>query len=461
MHVPFVYYPDNVGGTEVYVESLVQELNKFEVDGIIVAPGDKSESYLWNEIPIKRFSVSTQIKDVGEMYGEGDEIAAREFEKILGEEMPDIVHLHAYTRAISLKLISKIKEKKIPIVFTYHTPTITCQRGTMLRWGVRECDGVMNPTLCSACSLQGKGMSSILANCLAQIPRNIGKILGKRGLTGGIWTALRTKDLVSVRQECTRKFLGSMDHIVAVCFWVEQVLLANGLKKEKITLCRQGLAQKKHGLQEGLSSSKPNKAMRLAFLGRLDSTKGLDIVIKAINLIPECKLQLDIYGVPQGIAGAGYETLLRQLADNDKRIHFKQPIASQEVVKTLKNYDALVVPSQWMETGPLVVLEAFEAGIPVIGSKMGGIAELVQDGVNGFLVEPKDISQWAQVIKKMCETSIQRTKLGPINSPRKMNEVAEEMKKIYISTLKTEGGEIFSNLKAFMPSCKNGKSMLS
>ena len=72
---------------------------------------------------------------------------------------------------------------------------------------------------------------------------------------------------------------------------------------------------------------------------------------------------------------------LRRIASNDHRVRFLDAIPLGEIVSVLAQYDILVVPSQWLETGPLVVYEAFSAGIPVLGSRLGGIAELVRDGV--------------------------------------------------------------------------------
>ena len=97
---------------------------------------------------------------MSELYGEGDELAAREFEKILDEEEPDLVHLHAFTRGVSLKIVRAAKARQIPVVFTYHTPTVTCTRGTMMRWGRIPCDGEMLGRRCTACTLHGLGIES-------------------------------------------------------------------------------------------------------------------------------------------------------------------------------------------------------------------------------------------------------------------------------------------------------------
>ncbi len=404
IQVPFTYYPDPVGGTEIYVESLVRGLKNLGVETVIAAPGVLSRDYDWDGIPVRRFAVSSHLGDVAEMYGEGDRLAALEFDKILELEKPDLVHLHAHTRAISLKLLNVVRARQIPIIFTYHTPTVTCQRGTMLRWGREECNGVMEPLTCAACSLHGNGVPKILSHLIARIPNATGTRLGRMGLRGGIWTALRTRSLVTLKHASTQKFLNKMDHIVAVCQWVQNLLLRNNVDANNITLCRQGLPQANYsGIPERSHQDGQKGILRLVFLGRLDPTKGIEVLLKAMSLIPECKVSLDIYGVVQGNSGKDYEAKLHHLSSNDSRIRFLPPIPISDVVETLAKYDVLAVPSQWMETGPIVVLEAFAAGISVIGSDLGGIAELVQDKKNGLLVEPANPRSWADAVSKMAD----------------------------------------------------------
>jgi len=346
-----------------------------------------------------------------------------------------LVHFHAHTRAISLKLVNKIKARNLPVVFTYHTPTITCQRGTMLRWGDKECDGLMEPVRCTECSLHGKGLNKTLAQSLARIPVGLSSTIGKLVGKSKFGTALRTRELVSKRQSTVKKFLGKMDHIIAVCQWVFDALVINGIPTEKITLCRQELTQDslretdERTITEEFVSDR-SKAIKLVFLGRLDPTKGVDLLISALQLIPEHPVTLDIYGVSQGDGGVTYESQLRSSVAQDYRIQFRQPVPSGEIIKTLRQYDALVVPSRWMETGPLVVLEAFAAGIPVIGSNLGGIRELVTDGLNGFLVNPQNFSDLSGAIVKFQNAKFQKNRFKNATIENK-KPLAKKMDDIY------------------------------
>jgi glycosyltransferase involved in cell wall biosynthesis len=85
-----------------------------------------------------------------------------------------------------------------------------------------------------------------------------------------------------------------------------------------------------------------------------------------------------------------------------------------------------------METGPLVLLEAFAAGVPVLGAHLGGIAELVRDGVDGVLVAPDDFSAWAGAIARLAANPhIVRELRGNITAPRSIEAVADDMAEVY------------------------------
>jgi glycosyltransferase involved in cell wall biosynthesis len=98
----------------------------------------------------------------------------------------------------------------------------------------------------------------------------------------------------------------------------------------------------------------------------------------------------------------------------------------------MRDYDAIAVPSRGLETGPLVVLEAFAAGRPVLGADLGGIAELVSHDVDGLLIAPNNSSIWASAIAELASDPrrIQRLAAG-IRAPRTMEDAAGEMVTLY------------------------------
>ncbi len=438
LQAPFTFHPDPIGGTEVYVEALARHLQRAGAQVAVAAPGGRNEEYRHEGIPVYRFaSAATDLKS---LYGGGDEQAAKAFGCILDQERPDIVHMHALTPAVSVRIVRQAKQRGIPVIFTYHTPTVNCQRGTLLRWGKKVCDGRLDVDLCARCALNGLGLPRGLADAVGRVPISVGQALASIGLSGGVWTALRMRQLISVRLTAVRALFAETDHMVAVCAWVQDLLERNGVPLQKITLSPQGLMQEVRSEHRARCSEDPSSeasvfkapGIRLAFLGRMDPVKGAHLLIRAIRQIPQAHLSLDLYGVVQGSREIAYLKRLRSMAGADSRITFREPIAAADVVDCLKGYDLLAVPSQWLETGPLVVLEAFAAGIPVIASNLGGIPELVQDGVNGLLVQADSEAAWAQRLREVCNDRNLVLRLGrAVPAPKGMDTVASEMSALY------------------------------
>jgi glycosyltransferase involved in cell wall biosynthesis len=437
IHVSFCFAPDPFGGTEVYVANLARDLPRLGIETMVAAPSDTSRSYEVDGLRVRRYAVDSRIADVAELYGPGDEFAANEFGKILDEEMPDVVHLHAFTRGVSLRLIRAAKQRGIPVVFTYHTPTVSCQRGTLLLWGESFCDGKLDVVRCTGCTLNGLGVYAPLAAQLGRLSPGVGRWLGERNLQGGIWTALRMSELITVRHAGFRQLAAEVDHIVAVCKWVQDVILLNDVPSAKVSLSRHGINWTQDRTTAPAEPSTRDET-RVAFVGRFDPTKGLDVLIKAFKTAPTLKVVLDIYGVVQGPASAAYQKEMQALATGDPRILFHEPLEPQEVVPRLRQYDFLAIPSEWLETGPLVALEAFAAGIPVIGWKRGGLNEIVQHGVNGLLIEPGAVVGWVETLRRVSEDANLRAQLkAGVRPPRTGVEVAREMLALYESLLES------------------------
>jgi glycosyltransferase involved in cell wall biosynthesis len=208
--------------------------------------------------------------------------------------------------------------------------------------------------------------------------------------------------------------------------------MRNSIPAEKLVLSRHGLPQSAPLASEpAFIPASDRTPVRIVFLGRLHPTKGLDILLQAISSLPNAPLELHVYGIREDPEGA-YARALRQAAAGDPRIRFCAPVPSDQVPTLLRGFDVLAVPSRWLETGPLVVLEAFAAGVPVIGSKLGGLVELVDDGVNGLLVEPESVESWSAVLRQLIEEPdlIAQLRAG-IRPPRRMEAVADDMQAVY------------------------------
>lgn len=435
VHVPYTFFPDPPGGTEVYVRALAQEQKKRGIAAMVAAPADRDSSYLHEGLPVRRFAISSS-NTLNDLYGEGDRHAAQSFARILDEECPDLVHLHAFTSAVSLRLVRECRERGVPVVFSYHTPTVSCQRGTLLRWGKQICDGTLNVRRCSRCTLHGLGLDKFSSTVAGSVPKSFGRLIGRFGASGGPWTALRMSDLVRQRHDAIHALLTEVDHCIALCQWVKDLLLHIGVPDHKITVSRQGLC---HSIQSTDTSEEKavggrDSRVRIAFLGRLDPVKGAHIVLQALRSSPAVNLQMDIFGISQGKRDEEYARQLKLAAAGDSRITFRPPMSASQVVPVLCTYDAVAIPSHCLETGPMVMLEAFAAGVPVIGSRLGGIEEQVQHNVNGLLVDPGSVVAWAEALREVSGSLglLARLRAG-VRPPRTIATAADEIEAVYAS----------------------------
>jgi glycosyltransferase involved in cell wall biosynthesis len=116
-------------------------------------------------------------------------------------------------------------------------------------------------------------------------------------------------------------------------------------------------------------------------------------------------------------------------------------VPQAEVAALLRGYHVIAVPTRGVETGPLVVLEAFAAGTPVVGSRLGGIAELVEHEVNGLLVSGNHPRAWAAGLQRLADDRnlLRRLRSG-VPSVRSEKTVAVDMAALYRSLLASRVG---------------------
>ena len=261
LYVPYTYFPDAVGGTEIYVAGLAEALRPYGVHSAIAAPGEADDSYLHNEVPIFRFATEGGA-DLDRAYGAPDPRAAQSFMALIARLRPRIVHLHARTAAVSVRFVDAAHAAGGKVVLTYHTPTVSCARGTMMWMGRSPCDGKLDRRRCTRCALAQHGVPPLLRGAIARTPQAIGDALGQAGLAGGAFTALRLASLIGAGHRRFAELARKVDRIVAPCRWVGEALRRNGVPEEKLVLCRQGLSRHPGPGRQALPQ--PNLASRAA-----------------------------------------------------------------------------------------------------------------------------------------------------------------------------------------------------
>jgi glycosyltransferase involved in cell wall biosynthesis len=141
--------------------------------------------------------------------------------------------------------------------------------------------------------------------------------------------------------------------------------------------------------------------MRFLLLCRLTVEKGIRVVLDAMARLPA-----DV-GVELTIAGRGpLESVARQAAEQDSRIRFMGFVTGEAKQQLLTEADHLLIPSLWYENAPVAVIEAAAYGLGVIGSRIGGIPELVDEGRTGMLFEPGNADALASVMRRLAHGEV-------------------------------------------------------
>jgi glycosyltransferase involved in cell wall biosynthesis len=417
LHVTYTYTPQALGGTEVYVRSLIQELQKLGVHCAIAAPGAHSEQLVVDGVPVWRVAAAL---DTDHIFGAASAQALNQWCAVLDAVAPRILHVHARTPSLHSSVLKAAKARGIRVLYTVHTPTSFCIRGTLLEFGTQVCDGKQAVNRCSACLMEKLGAP--LPRVVSQLP--IPLLSGLAQWAPKKWASgLKLKARVARFHREVQEFYLAADTIIPVCEWIAGAIQTNRFSAQLVPVNRQGLRSDFVVRTRKESARKPNTPLRLIAMGRADPAKGFDTLLRAVqqSAIP---VELDVCLTQ---ADADLIAYWRSLCD-PKRARFHFDLDAEGVSALMDQCDVLAAPSTGLETGPLVVLEAFARGLPVLGSKRGGIQELVQDGVNGWLVEAGNVGAWRSLIEQLASTNSLEVEQARqrIQAPRSMQTVALE-----------------------------------
>ena len=137
-----------------------------------------------------------------------------------------------------------------------------------------------------------------------------------------------------------------------------------------------------------------------------------------------------------------YSSRLRREAA-DLPVRFAGAFDRDRVADVYAQFDVLVVPSLWLENSPLVIHEAFMAGVPVVGARIGGIPGLVEDGVNGLLYEAASPDDLARVLRRLIEhPALVRELSGRVPAVKSIGQDAEEWEAIYAALVRRRGAAL-------------------
>jgi glycosyltransferase involved in cell wall biosynthesis len=161
-------------------------------------------------------------------------------------------------------------------------------------------------------------------------------------------------------------------------------------------------------------SEKPSvSSCRVLYMGTLDKTKGTYDILEAAGMIGSWGLNA-VFNLVGGALSVQDEQRMQEyiLTNNMNDTVYLQSIAlGKEKIDYLTNANIYVYPS-YNEGMPIAVLEAMACGLPIVATKVGGLPDLIQDGINGFLVDPGKPEQLASAIARLAKDSDLRASMG-------------------------------------------------
>lgn len=274
--------------------------------------------------------------------------------EVLDIVKPDFVNIH-YIQGIGYNALSAIADRNIPTMFFMHDLGLACIRMSMFK------NGANCVKQCSACRVS-----------MAYKQRMINRFQ-KIGFCSPSRANL---DSVGNYFDFSGRFTTS-------------ILNANSYPAPS----------EGSRILKDLRIRSGSEELILLYAGRLHVSKGIDVLIDAVKNINRKKgfNQVFLY-----IAGSGPDQeALMAACENSSAIKFFGQLSQQALADEMEKSDLLCVPSTWLENSPGVAIHALSIGLPVLGSDIGGIPELVQNNYNGLLIRPGDKVEWELKISEI------------------------------------------------------------
>ena len=286
----------------------------------------------------------------------------KKMKEAINDFKPDIVHLNNFQRQLSASIVKACNEMQVPVAFTAHDIQAICPASAMLYKG----------KVCEDCIKENYGCC-IKKSCI--------KNSKLKSILGVIESIYYRK----------KKIYSKIDYIITPSEFLQNKLINGNLNYKRITTI--------HNFVNDSKEKNSNKDNGYAFyFGRLSVEKGILNLVEAIKKIDVGKLI---------IAGDGPE---RKKIENfikqnklEERITLVGYLNQEQIREYIKKSKFIVLPSIWYENCPYSILEAMEIGKPIIGSRIGGIPELIEDEKNGFLYKYNNIDELAIKMRLLLE----------------------------------------------------------
>jgi glycosyltransferase involved in cell wall biosynthesis len=393
------------GGSERYLFDLSKLL---EAKGHRVIPfsmqdarnqPSRYESFFIKAVNVNQFS----LKNIVKSFYNYD--AVRRLKRLIAAEKPDIAHLHNIANHLSPAIIGVLYKNKIKIVQTLHDYKLICPNRQLFS----------RNEICFQCCGQ-KFYHCLTRKC--------------------IQNSYAKSFLGMLEAYCHSKFLKTnemIDLFIAPSQYMKDVCLRFGIREEKIQVMPNFITDDfLNPLPE--ESADKNKDDYFLYFGRLSKEKGVDVLCAAMKRYSG-KTKLKIVG-----AGPEYNNLKKLITEKkiSLKVKLSGPKYGLELKEIIAGAKAVIMPSLWPENSPYSLIEALAMGKIVIASDIGGIPEIIQDRVNGFLFKAGDERDLLDKIRLSEKIPTAGIRLKAKLSAKKYNqsEHLRSLARVYENSLK-------------------------
>ena len=297
--------------------------------------------------------------------------AKRKIEALIKEAKPDIAHLHNIAHQISPSILDSLKKFDLPVIQTLHDYKLICPTYNMVAGG----------RICERC----KGhhyYQAVLQRC------NKGSL---------------TFSLLNCVEMYVHRLLGiyerNIDIFISPSNFLRNKLIECGIDGGKIFHIPNFVDPREYLPHYEAEDY-------FVYFGRISEEKGLLTLIRSMRDIKSSRLLIIGEGA---LRGRLEEYILEKGIAN---IEFLGYLDEDQLKSVIRNSMFVVIPSEWYENCPYSVLEAFAMGKPVVGSNIGGIPELIEEGVDGLLFEPGNSEELSEKIAFLISRPRLREEMG-------------------------------------------------
>ncbi len=417
LHAIHDFLPRYRAGSELYALALSRELARRHHVTIVCAEYDPARAHgdvvwrLHDGLPVVELVNNWVCGSFEDTYR--PPVIGDRLRHVLRAVQPDVLHVHNLLN-LSFDLPALARAAGIPVVATLHDYTLVCASGGQrIHQADRHVCHEIDLDRCARCFGESAFQAKMSLGLVAAAPAPVRKLAGAvrqrfPGLTRRMadaapkGAAVTPADLAR-RLSAARDAWQQIDLFVAPSASIASEFERLGVSRSRIRVSDYGFPpiDPTGQLQPAVARrAAASGRLRIGYVGTLVWHKGVHVLLDAVRELPPGSFDVTVFGDPA--VSPSYVDGLRAQASG-LPVTFAGGFGQGGAAAAYQSIDVLVVPSLWLENSPLVIHEAFQYGVPVIGSRIGGIRELVTGGSNGLLFEPGSASELAAALRRVIE----------------------------------------------------------